>query len=120
MTSAWHEDVRRGMEEKEKSMGNPDERTPDEVLSDLASLFAQRNATYGADYKLFGPRMRALFPNGLELSTEDDFQRFGMLVFIVSKLGRYCNSFESGGHADSLDDLAVYSAMLSTVDRGML
>ena len=60
--------------------------------------------------------MKALFPSGLYLNTELDFARFGILNFIVSKLIRETNNFSSGGHEDSLDDIAVYSQILKIME----
>jgi hypothetical protein len=39
-----------------------------------------------------------------------------VMTHIVSKLHRYALNFETGGHQDSLKDLAVYAAMLASLD----
>jgi hypothetical protein len=86
-----------------------------EKLQNLISLYEERNQTYGNDYKENGVLMDALFPDGLVLDNPDDFNRYSILVHIVTKLGRYARNF-SNGHPDSLDDLIVYAAMLAVLD----
>lgn len=85
-------------------------------LEKKAQLFEERNALYGNNYVRFGDFMKALFPNGVVLKTEQDFNRFGIFVQIVSKITRYAERFANGGHGDSLDDNAVYSMMLKHLD----
>lgn len=89
-----------------------------EMLQAAATLYEDRNALYGNNYKTFGKAMTALFPNGLKYSLlkEADWNRLGVLVQIVGKLTRYCANFNSGGHEDSLEDLAVYAMMLRELD----
>lgn len=88
---------------------------PDELLK-KAEIYKERNKIYGDNYKRFGPIMQLLFPNGIELKTKDDLNRFGILVQVVAKVTRYCQNFEDGGHDDSLDDAAVYAMMLKELD----
>lgn len=88
-----------------------------EMLEEKAALYKQRNAIYGDNYKRFGPIMALLFPEGSPLKTNDDFNRFGILVQIVAKVTRYAENFNRGGHEDSLDDLAVYAMMLKELDN---
>jgi hypothetical protein len=90
--------------------------TVPERLKKLGQLFADRNALYGDNYKNFGKVMIALFPEGIELKTESEFNRFCIFVQIVSKASRYSSMFKHGGHPDSLDDTAVYSQMLAEVE----
>lgn len=87
-----------------------------EQLRNCANIYEERNKVYGDNYKHFGKIMVGLFPNGLTLETEDDFNRIGVFVQAVSKITRYAKKFSSGGHADSLDDLSVYSQMLRELD----
>lgn len=90
-----------------------------EILRDCATTYEQRNKLYGDNYKKFGHVMKAIFPNGLSLSTPEDFNRLGIFIQCLSKLTRYSESIERGGHKDSAHDLAVYAAMLEelTDDR---
>lgn len=87
-----------------------------EMLREAATTYEERNKLYGDNYKDFGIIMSSLFPTGICLGSVDDFNRFGVLVQIVSKLTRYTHNFGSGGHDDSLLDLAVYSQMLRELD----
>lgn len=93
--------------------------TPPAFLRDAATIYEQRNKLYGDNYKHFGPSLSALFPNGLTVKSPHDFNRLGLLVQVFSKLTRYAQNFERGGHEDSLDDLAVYAMMLKEIDRGV-
>ncbi len=86
-------------------------------LHDKANLFAERNAVYGDNYLRFGKIMMALLPNGIHLESESDMNQFTLFVQLVHKLSRYANSLGKGGHADSLDDNAVYSMMLKQSDE---
>jgi len=87
-----------------------------DMLRESAGIYEQRNVLYGDNYKRFGKIMAVLFPNGIELKDEDDFNRFGIFVQVVSKITRYAENFVRGGHDDSLDDNTVYSMMLKELD----
>lgn len=87
-----------------------------EHLRKGAETYESRNPLYGDNYKVFGETLKTLFPDGVIVKTVDDMNRLGVLVMILSKVGRYCNSFEDGGHADSIHDLMVYAAMLAELD----
>jgi hypothetical protein len=90
--------------------------TVPERLRELAKLYEERNAIYGDDYKRHGDIMRALFPQGLVLNNAEDFNRYGVFKELVTKLSRYAAQWNNGGHHESLNDLAVYSAMLQELD----
>ena len=87
-----------------------------QALKDLGKIYEERNAVYGDNYLHFGQVMMGMFPRGLTLETEDDFNRFALFVWAASKLTRYAQSFNRGGHADSCDDASVYMQMLNEVD----
>lgn len=89
----------------------------DEALAKLGELYRQRNVLYKDNYKRFGSIMLGLFPEGLMLKSEGDFNRMALFVHVLTKVTRYATQFDNGGHADSLDDLSVYSQMLAEVDR---
>lgn len=91
-------------------------KTVPEMLRESAETYEQRNKIYGDNYKRFGPIMALLFPEGLDLRSGADFNRFGVFVQCVSKLTRYAEQFDAGGHDDSLLDLAVYANMLRELD----
>ena len=89
----------------------------DEFLSKGADIFRKRNAVYGNNYLNVGKCFIGLFPDGIELKTEDDFNRFHIFMLGVVKLTRYANNWKNGGHLDSSDDAMVYLAMLSSIDE---
>lgn len=87
--------------------------TAPELLEAAAATYRERNAVYGDNYKYFGIAMCGLFPQGVTLRTADDFNRMGVLVQCLSKLSRYAQNLERGGHIDSALDLTTYAAMLN-------
>lgn len=90
-------------------------KTVPERLAELGEIYKERNKTYGDNFLYFGKMMLGMFPNGLELKTEEDFNRFGIFMQICTKVSRYGQTFKLG-HADSLDDIAVYAMMQRYVD----
>jgi len=92
-------------------------QTPAEIMRESADVQESRNAEYGAAYKRHGPGIAALFPQGVQLITPEDHTRFAVLTLVFGKLTRYCGSFATGGHADSLTDLIAYAAMLKECDE---
>src|SRR5713101_1617508 len=91
-----------------------------EILKDAAKTFEERNATYGNNYLNAGKILADLFPKGLSLKTDADWMRMHILMLIVVKLTRYANNWSSGGHADSIHDAMVYSALLESIDEEMM
>lgn len=91
-------------------------KTVPEMLRDLGDVYEERNKLYGDNYKHFGEVMVAQFPEGLTLKTVADWNRVALFIWMQGKLTRYAMQFEQGGHADSLDDNAVYSQMLRELD----
>lgn len=88
-----------------------------ELLTELRGLFASRNTLYGGGYKRIGPILKAFFPAGITLTTEDEMARFALFTDVAAKLDRYAANFATGGHADSLDDAALYAMMLREIDQ---
>lgn len=87
-----------------------------QALSDLGTLFEERNALYKDNYKHFGKTLVGLFPNGITLKSEEEFNRFAIFLQITHKQSRYAQSILNGGHPDSLDDISVYAQMLQEYD----
>lgn len=85
-------------------------------LRDAADVFEERHEVYGDNYRKVGKIMRALFPSGVNLQSEDDQNRYHILVLTVVKLTRYSENWHRGGHEDSSIDAAVYWAMLNEID----
>ena len=89
--------------------------TVEDRLKAAAELYASKNKLYKDNYKKIGKIYCAMFPNGITLKTEDDFNRFAILIQIMNKVVRYNNNWATG-HTESLDDLMVYPAMLAELD----
>jgi len=87
--------------------------TVPEILEAAAETYRARNAIYGDNYKNTGAVMRALFPDGVKLVTEDDFNRWCLFELVIVKLTRFTNSGLT--HIDSMHDTAVYAAMLESM-----
>jgi len=86
-------------------------------LAKLGKLFEDRHKIYGPDYVYVGDVLFSMFPDGLTLRTPEQFRRFYMFVFILSKINRYSQCLARGtGHRDSLNDISVYSQMLEELD----
>lgn len=94
-------------------------KTVPEMLQESANIYKQRAEVYGDNYKQFGNVMTALFPAGLELKSKDDWNRLGVFIQKISKVTRYVNNWNSGGHDDSLMDDAVYTTMLRELDKAI-
>ena len=94
-----------------------EKKTVPESLAALGEIYKDRNMLYGDDYKGHGNVMMALFPMGIVLNNQTDFNRYSCLKEIVTKISRYAMNFNRGGHDDSLDDIAVYSQMLKELDN---
>ena len=77
----------------------------------LREIKQDRSQAYGPAYIRQGDIMSAMFPEGLELKTQEEHVRYGLLGMIVSKLTRFANAFAEG-HQDSLRDMAIYCTML--------
>ncbi len=88
-----------------------------ERLRDAARLFEQRNAMYGGNYVLFGEVAQAMLPDGLTVSTPEQWRRAALFVHMLTKLTRYAQAMQRGrGHQDSLDDFAVCDMMQAECD----
>jgi hypothetical protein len=90
-----------------------------ELLDLCKETYAVRSAEYGDSYIVIGNALSAIFPEGVELKTEEDFRRFHLFAWTVGKLVRYSQNWSSGGHGDSLHDAIVYMAILGTEDENL-
>ena len=86
----------------------------DEILHAMAVTFKERNAVYGSNYKMVGPIMKILFPNGVpvELLGSDQFHLFELTIVKLSRL-----AISNLTHVDSAHDAAVYLAMQESIIR---
>ena len=82
------------------------------ILNEMADTFRQRNAAYGANYRMVAPMVRVLFPHGVppELVVTDQWHLFELKLV---KLSRFAISGLT--HIDSIHDDAVYSAMIEAL-----
>lgn len=90
--------------------------TVPQMLRDLAHIYEERNPVYGDNYKHGGHILKGMFPDGLYLTTPEEFNRFHLLVMMMSKLSRYAATLNKGGHVDSLNDIAVYAMLARECD----
>jgi hypothetical protein len=80
------------------------------ILQQAASTFMQRNAVYKDNAVNVGNVMKALFPNGVAIRSNDDHHLYHLFELIIVKLTRFANSGLT--HEDSMRDIAVYAAMV--------
>ena len=84
-----------------------------DILAERAEAFRERNKVYGDNYKRVGDVMVALFPEGVELKTQEDFNTWHLFELMIVKLTRFANSNLT--HVDSIHDCAVYAAMVQSL-----
>ncbi len=87
-------------------------KTVPEIMRAAADTYEERNKIYKDNYKRIGSMLEALFPEGVQLRTADDFARWQLFVLKVEKLSRLAISGLT--HKDSAHDDIVYSAMLES------
>lgn len=89
---------------------------PANILDEAKSIYKERNQVYCDNHIRFGEAMAAIFKEGLQLKTAEDFSRYYLITQTVSKITRYCAAFPAGGHRDSGIDPINYLAMLTSLD----
>jgi hypothetical protein len=91
---------------------------PIDCIEAALNTFKQRNKQYGDNYLQHGQVMTALFPNGVQLQTVEDWNRFGIFNMMVAKLTRYAQNWPNVSEStiDSVHDNGVYSFMLESLD----
>jgi hypothetical protein len=87
-----------------------------EKLEEAVEIYKQRSVVYGNNYELVGETMKGLFPDGLTLTTAHDWDRLHIFLLIIVKLTRYVKNWKEGGHADSMEDIIVYAALMGEID----
>ena len=85
-------------------------------LEAAAELFRERNRAYGGNYTTFGKVATAIWPSGLSLQGPEELGRMVLVCHMITKLTRYARNMTTGGHKDSLEDLAVYAQMTAELD----
>ena len=78
-------------------MENEEEKRVVKLLKEEIEIFKSRDEEYGSVYKTFGVTLKAYFPDGITLLTEEDFTRFGALTTLLAKIQRYTANFKKGG-----------------------
>lgn len=86
-----------------------------DILNAMSLTFLERNAVYKDNYKLVGPTMAALFQDGVQLKTPEDFETWHLFELVIVKLARFAASNLT--HIDSPHDGACYLAMLEAILR---
>lgn len=89
---------------------------PATILREMADLSEEKEQEYGTAYLRHGNIMKALFPNGIDLYTAEDFNKFALLDLVVVKLNRTATQWGKALHVDSLLDMGVYASMLLASD----
>lgn len=97
-------------------MDNGFDKTVPDMLRESAAVYEERSALYGDNYKHFGKAMMGVFPQGLTLSTEAEWNKLGILVQVVAKITRIGQQFPKI-HDDSCLDASVYATMLRELGR---
>jgi len=99
---------------RKDTMMESDQKTPIECMEEALKTFRERNTSYGDNYHRHGKVMMALFPEGVDLRTEKEWNKFGIVNMIVAKLTRYSMNWPAG-HQDSVHDIGVYAFMLESL-----
>lgn len=89
--------------------------TADEVLNEMAETYRERNAVYGDNFRMVGPLLNVLHPEGVALNTSEDHEVFHLWSLVMVKLSRFAISDLE--HEDSCHDAAVYLAMIEGILR---
>lgn len=87
-------------------------------LADSGEIFLQRNAEYGDNWSRVGAIMDILFPDGIDLDTKADHDKYHLFSLAIVKLTRYSHNYHEG-HEDSLKDCANYLMMVLALDKGI-
>jgi hypothetical protein len=84
-------------------------------------LCMKKNKDYGNAKEVAGKIMKMMFPNGIKLETDHQFNEFNMFVMIMSKFIRFANLSQSKGVPnfesieDTLKDLGNYAFILKNM-----
>lgn len=95
-------------------LANPDPAIPPEIeqitdnLRAMADTLESRAADYGYNAGMVAQMMAVMFPNGVTLTTPEDFEFWHLFELQIVKLTRFVNSGMK--HKDSLHDGAIYAA----------
>jgi hypothetical protein len=93
---------------------------PDECLKAGLKTMEERVAIHGGahTYQKFGPIMQGLFPYGVTLETEEDWNRMGILMMLVHKLSRLSNDvLNPEPNPENAHDLGNYGFIMEAIIR---
>jgi len=91
-----------------------------EIIDSAKKTHEERGKQYGEmGWLNHAAVLKAMFPEGLTLKTEEEFGRFALFNLQLTKIIRYSKSIDRGGHQDSTHDLGVYSFLLEQYDAIM-
>lgn len=96
------------------SLRKPEPASVPELLRAAAQTFEERNAVYGSNYKMVGPMVQILFPQGVPPALVAS-HRWHLFELILVKLSRFAISGLT--HEDSIHDLTVYAAMVEMLTK---
>lgn len=80
-----------------------------DILAAGAKTYAERNKTYGENYRMVAPIMKVLFPYGVPAGVIHS-DKWHMFELLVVKITRFATSRLE--HMDSIHDAMVYAAMI--------
>ena len=90
----------------------PGKQDAADILESMAFTFRERNKTYGSNYKMVGPLIKVLFPDGVP-SWLVETHRWHLFELMLVKLSRFAIS--ELRHEDSIHDAGVYAAMIESI-----
>lgn len=88
------------------------------LMEEAIRTYIDRSKVYGEfGFEEHGEVLKAMFPDGLTLKTEEEFSRFVLFIMQTIKICRYAKHITKGGHKDSAHDTGVYSFILEDFDE---
>lgn len=89
------------------------------ILDRAKQTNIDRHKVYADGHEVQGAIIKALFKDGVPLTTVQDGTRLYFVQMIVAKLVRYCVAWSAGQslHKDSVHDLGVYAFLLEGYDE---
>jgi len=86
-------------------------------LEKSIKIMNEKKKIYGHSYLTYGKIMNILFPEGIKIESEDDWNTIGVFNMILEKVIRLSNNLfdKKNIPLDSSEDLIVYAAMLCEV-----
>lgn len=84
-----------------------------DILDAMAETYRERNKVYGDNFRMVGPVMSQLHPDGVLLRTPQEHEIFHLWSLVVVKLTRFATSGLT--HEDSIHDAGVYAAIIESI-----